>query len=141
VPFPSDPEPGVDAPAGANPGAKPVANPGADPDRLDPDARFLLANERTLLAWLRTSLTLQAGGVGLLHFAPSVDLNGVVGLALLLVGAVTGLIGFSRYRAADRAIRRGALPAHGLSPEALALIVAALASVLLIAAVVHLAID
>ena len=34
---------------------------------LDVDARFLLANERTLLAWVRTSLTLLAAGVGTLQ--------------------------------------------------------------------------
>ena len=34
---------------------------------MDVDARFLLANERTLLAWVRTSLTLLAAGVGTLQ--------------------------------------------------------------------------
>ena len=31
----------------------------------EPDARFTLANERTYLAWIRTSLALLAGGVAL----------------------------------------------------------------------------
>ena len=31
----------------------------------EPDARFSLANERTFLAWIRTSLALLAGGVAL----------------------------------------------------------------------------
>ncbi|MFM9746107.1 YidH family protein, partial [Streptomyces brasiliscabiei] len=31
----------------------------------EPDARFTLANERTFLAWIRTSLALLAGGVAL----------------------------------------------------------------------------
>lgn len=31
----------------------------------EPDARFSLANERTYLAWIRTSLALIAGGVAL----------------------------------------------------------------------------
>lgn len=102
---------------------------------LDPDARFLLANERTLLAWLRTSVALQAGGIGLIHFAPRLDLNGLIGLALLLLGALTGLSGYRRYRAADRAIRRGELPPHGLAPEAIALAVTFLAVLLLAVAV------
>jgi putative membrane protein len=34
-----------------------------------PDPRFSLANERTFLAWVRTSLALLAGGVGLLGAA------------------------------------------------------------------------
>lgn len=29
----------------------------------EPDARFSLANERTFLAWIRTSMALLAGGV------------------------------------------------------------------------------
>ena len=31
-----------------------------DPEMLDPDVRFLLANERTLLAWVRTALAVLA---------------------------------------------------------------------------------
>ena len=98
---------------------------------VDPDARFLLANERTLLAWIRTSVTLQAGGVGVLHFATTLSLNEVVGLALLLVGALSGLGGYGRYRAADRAIRRGELPPSSLAPEGIALAVVVLAVLLL----------
>jgi putative membrane protein len=105
------------------------------PSEVDPDARFLLANERTLLAWLRTSVALDAGGVGLLHFAPKLDLNGVIGLSLLLLGGLTGLTGYLRYRAADRAIRHGQLPPHGLAPEAIALAITVLAALLLAAAV------
>ena len=105
------------------------------PADVDPDARFLLANERTLLAWIRTSVTLQAGGVGVLHFAEALDLNKVVGLALLLVGALAGLAGYGRYRAADRAIRRGELPPASLAPEAIALAVVVLAVFLLVVAV------
>jgi putative membrane protein len=111
-----------------------VADPSANVhgvSDVDPDARFLLANERTLLAWIRTSVTLQAGGVGVLHFASALNLNGVVGLALLLVGALSGLAGYGRYRAADRAIRRGDLPPASLAPEAIALAVVVLAVVLL----------
>jgi putative membrane protein len=101
------------------------------PSEVDPDARFLLANERTLLAWLRTSVALQAGGIGLLHFAPKLDLNGLIGLGLLLLGGLTGLTGYRRYRAADQAIRRGQLPPHGLAPEAIALAITVLAVLLL----------
>lgn|GEM_PF-3938267 len=32
----------------------------------DPDPRFSLANERTLLAWIRTSLALSAAGLAVL---------------------------------------------------------------------------
>ncbi|HWC41041.1 MAG TPA: DUF202 domain-containing protein [Actinomycetota bacterium] len=33
-------------------------------DRREPDCRFSLANERTLLAWIRTALALDAAGLG-----------------------------------------------------------------------------
>jgi putative membrane protein len=98
---------------------------------IDPDARFLLANERTVLAWLRTSIALQAGGVGVLRFAPALDLNELIGAALILLGALGGAAGFLRYRAADRAIRHGELPPRGIAPEALAIAVTLLAIVLL----------
>ncbi|MEO6712101.1 MAG: DUF202 domain-containing protein [Mycobacteriales bacterium] len=101
-----------------------------DPNMFDADARFLLANERTLLAWVRTALTLQAGGVGLLQFATEVRARGFIGLAMLSLGAIAGYIGYHRYRLADAAIRRGALPPRGLAPELVALTAVALAVIL-----------
>jgi putative membrane protein len=38
-----------------------------------PDYRFSLANERTFLAWIRTSLGFLAGGVGTDQLAPDFD--------------------------------------------------------------------
>jgi putative membrane protein len=114
---------------------EPHANVPDVPADVDPDARFLLANERTLLAWIRTSVTLQAGGVGILHFGPELNLNGAVGLAVLLVGALSGLAGYLRYRAADRAIRQGRLPPASLAPEAIALAVVILAVLLFAVAI------
>ncbi|HKE98952.1 MAG TPA: DUF202 domain-containing protein [Actinomycetes bacterium] len=96
----------------------------------DPDARFLLANERTLLAWLRTALTLQAGGVGVLQFVTGLEARGVIGVTLLVLGAAAGMVGYRRYRQADRALRRGELPRAGVAPELVALAVVALAVVL-----------
>ncbi|NUU26153.1 MAG: DUF202 domain-containing protein, partial [Streptomycetaceae bacterium] len=36
----------------------------------EPDYRFTLANERTFLAWIRTALSLLAGGVAVVQFLP-----------------------------------------------------------------------
>ncbi|HWB39336.1 MAG TPA: DUF202 domain-containing protein, partial [Candidatus Saccharimonadales bacterium] len=80
-------------------------------EKLDVDVRFLLANERTLLAWIRTALTIEAGGLALIQ----VHLRQKwIGLVVLLLGAWVAIIGFTRYRAADRAIRAGRLPGAGI---------------------------
>ncbi|GAA2364779.1 membrane protein [Catellatospora methionotrophica] len=82
-------------------------------ERLDVDVRFLLANERTLLAWLRTALTMLAGGVALLHLADARPAATASALGIFALGIVTAVIGYVRYRAAGAAIRAGDLPASG----------------------------
>ncbi len=85
-------------------------------EKLDVDVRFLLANERTLLAWIRTALTMQAGGVALAHFVSDSPLGFASGIAAIVVGGVLAIVGYRRYRAADRAIRSGTLPSIGKGP-------------------------
>ena len=84
--------------------------------RFDPDARFLLANERTLLAWIRTSLALQAGGLALAHFSGNVIIQKVFSILIVALGGSMALIGYLRFRAADRAIRTQQLPSIGYAP-------------------------
>ncbi|MGD9619261.1 MAG: YidH family protein [Mycolicibacterium sp.] len=51
----------------------------------EPDYRFTLANERTFLAWIRTSLALIAGGIAVVQFVPEFGIAGVRhGLSLVL---------------------------------------------------------
>jgi uncharacterized membrane protein YidH (DUF202 family) len=73
--------------------------PTPDQERLDVDVRFLLANERTLLAWLRTALTMQAGGVALIQLAGHSRVLAAVSLGLLALGSAAAVVGFLRYRA------------------------------------------
>ena len=86
-----------------------------NPDNLDVDVRFLLANERTLLAWIRTGLTLIAGGVAVAFVAIHEPSGKLAGLTAILAGGALSLIGYVRYQVADAAIRAGKLPSQGIS--------------------------
>lgn len=69
--------------------------------------QLLLANERTLLAWIRTGLAVQAGGIALTAFYRD---NPFPGLAILMLGIAIALIGHRRYKVAEKFIREGSLP-------------------------------
>lgn len=69
--------------------------------------QLLLANERTLLAWIRTGLAVQAGGIALTAFYKD---SPFPGLAILILGIAIALIGHHRYKKADKYIRDGKLP-------------------------------
>ena len=73
----------------------------------EPDVRFTLANERTLLAYQRTSIGLIGAAVAVAHFLENDTLPLVLAGILLLCGALAAIGGYQRYRAADRAIREG----------------------------------
>jgi putative membrane protein len=81
---------------------------GSDRPPAHPDYRFTLANERTLLAWLRTALALVAGGVAVATYAPDLGFpggSGVVALGLVLIGLTTAVAGYRRWRANEDAIQ------------------------------------
>jgi len=94
----------------------------------EPDYRFTLANERTFLAWIRTSLGLLAGGVAVRQLVEPFGVTGSrTALALLAIGASVVLAagGYVRWVTVQRAVRRGEpLPAAPLVPlSALVLVV------------------
>ena len=100
-----------------------------------PDYRFTLANERTLLAWLRTGLALAAGGVAIATYAPDLGVrwgSAAVAFGLVLAGLGTSVAGFQRWRANERAIHTDApLPGSWLAPT----VTAALAAVVVVVGV------
>jgi len=74
----------------------------------DPDPRFSLANERTLLAWLRTSLAFVAAGIGavaLSELAGEQLLVRTVSVAASVVGAVSAVTAYVRWGRVERALR------------------------------------
>jgi inner membrane protein YidH len=74
----------------------------------EPDPRFSFANERTFLAWIRTSLALLAAGVALEALPVDIDQAPRRWLALLFIvlALVTGATGWWRWARAERAMRR-----------------------------------
>ncbi len=87
----------------------------AEKDMLDPDVRFLLANERTMLSWVRTALTVMAGGVALTQLGEPNSTRIIFGVAAVLFGALMALIGYVRFLSTDKAIRAHQLPSVGSS--------------------------
>ena len=106
--------------AAVTPGGEQGAEGAGD---TEPDYRFTLANERTFLAWQRTSLGLLAAAVALVQLVPELAVPGArrllgVGLAVLAIG--TSGMGLLRWQQADRAMRHGDPLPHHPSPAFLA---------------------
>jgi putative membrane protein len=74
----------------------------------DPDPRFTLANERTFLAWMRTTLGLVGIGlaVGALLPGPSTPLR-LVGAAWVVLGVALTARAVVRWFVVERAMRQG----------------------------------
>lgn len=74
----------------------------------EPDYRFTLANERTFLAWQRTSLGMLAAAVAVVQFMPELTIPGVrhlLGAAIGGLAILTSAAGLHRWKKVDQAIR------------------------------------
>ena len=84
------------------------------PGGSEPDPRFSLANERTFLAWIRTSLALLAGGIAVETFTVEIlssDMRRFVALLLMLLAFFISAPAFYRWLSIERAMRlKQALP-------------------------------
>lgn len=118
-PFDDDPAPGGAVPAGTDGGT-------------EPDYRWSLANERTLLAYSRTGLALVVAGLAVVGSRQVADPPlwfSFLGLPFLALGGVVAGAGRRRFRLVDHAMRMGhplpVPPVAALLPAALLAIAAA----------------
>lgn len=97
-----------------------MTDPQPSTDRPDDevDARFLLANERTFLAWGRTALALVVAGLAVTQLLDRFSLPGgrrLLGLPLILLGGVIAWLSHRRSNQIDQALRQGVtIPSHRL---------------------------
>jgi putative membrane protein len=80
-------------------------------DGDEPDYRYTLANERTLLAWIRTAIGLLAGGIAIEQLAPRFAVGWArtaIALVCVLLALFVLLRSYARWRAVDGAMRAGA---------------------------------
>ena len=76
----------------------------------EPDPRWSLANERTLLAYSRTALAFIVAGLAIAGSRSVADTSiwfAALGLPLIVVGGVVALGGRRRFLATQRAMRTG----------------------------------
>jgi putative membrane protein len=74
----------------------------------DPDYQLSMANERTFLAWLRTSLALLAASVAVAQLIPAFRLPGsrtLLGILLAVLGTVVACFAYLRWAATERSMR------------------------------------
>jgi putative membrane protein len=108
--------------------------PSAEDASAPPDTRFVLANERTFLAYQRTSVGLVGAGLAVIHLLDPDWSSRLLGILLVSAGAIAALGGYVRFRGVDAAIRGerglpGNGPAHLLAASVLVCLLAAVVSV------------
>ncbi|MDQ7903693.1 DUF202 domain-containing protein [Phytohabitans sp. ZYX-F-186] len=106
------------------------------PDELravgsEPDYRFSLANERTMLAYLRTALALIAAGVALLQVFDH-PLDTAAGAVLVGAGVAVAANSYRRWRRVEEALRRDEPLPFSRVPAAAAVVLVAVAAAVLI---------
>ena len=114
--------------------------PDSGGDGTEPDARYTFANERTFLAWSRTALALVVAGLGVVQLLPPFPGvpwgRHVLGVPLIVFGAVVAVTAYREWGRNQRAMRLDLPLARSVMPLLLAVVIATMA---VISAVVILA--
>jgi putative membrane protein len=106
--------------------------PGSDDDGTEPDPRFTFANERTFLAWSRTALALVVAGLGVVQLLPAFPGvpwgRHVLGVPLIVFGAVVAVTAYGEWARNQRAMRRGEPLPRSIMPRLMALVISVMAA-------------
>ena len=107
--------------------------PADDGTGTEPDPRFTFANERTFLAWSRTALALVVAGLGVIQLLPPFPGvpwgRHVLGLPLIVFGAVVAVTAYREWTRSQWALRHGQPLPRSVMPIIMAVIIAAMAIV------------
>jgi putative membrane protein len=101
-------------------------------DGTEPDPRFTFANERTFLAWSRTALALVVAGLGIIQLLPPFPGvpwgRHVLGVPLIVFGAIVAVTAYSEWGRAQRAMRHGQPLPRSVMPKLLAVLICLMAA-------------
>jgi putative membrane protein len=107
--------------------------PGSGGDGTEPDPRYTFANERTFLAWSRTALALVVAGLGVVQLLPPFPGvpwgRHVLGVPLIVFGAVVAVTAYREWTRNQRAMRLGLPLARSVMPLLLAAVIATMAAI------------
>ena len=106
---------------------------GSADDGTEPDPRFTFANERTFLAWSRTALALVVAGLGVVQLLPPFPHvpwgRHVLGVPLIVFGAVVAVVAYGEWVKSQRALRRGDPLPRSVMPRLLTVVITAIGAI------------
>jgi putative membrane protein len=106
---------------------------GSGDDGTEPDPRFTFANERTFLAWSRTALALVVAGLGVVQLLPPFPGvswgRHVLGVPLIVFGAVVAMAAYGEWVRSQRALRYGQPLPRSIMPQLLAAVITVIAAI------------
>ena len=105
--------------------------PGSADDGTEPDPRYTFANERTFLAWSRTALALVVAGLGVVQLLPPFPRvpwgRHVLGVPLIVFGAVVAVAAYNEWVRCQRAMRLGQPLPRSIMPRVLTVVITVMA--------------
>ncbi len=108
------------------------AGPDPGDDGTEPDPRFTFANERTFLAWSRTALALVVAGLGVVQLLPPFPGvpwgRHVLGVPLIVFGAIVAVTAYREWTRSQRAMRHGMPLPRSVMPKLMAVVIFVMAA-------------